>query len=311
MVVITVLALGLLSPVYFHFAGRLTRTVAYLLGQDVADAQRRLRIGETNFRFAQMTREVTPETAGFLDATRVPEYGLLVPPGRGHVFTYVSRRPVPANNLGPYLDLELYHRAESFYGVESAGEALDLLETLELRYFVTALNTARKNSFAAAVHHFNDGSPLAPSRPSTGRIRLITEGPVNGSPFRMLGPRGRRLEIPAYKLFEVVEGAVLVGQAAANATVTAELTLATPLGRTRYRVTQRADAVGRFRLRVPYPSDAPGAGSPHVHALGKWRVSHDGDRFEVAVSELDVAEGREVRLGAPLGRERRSATRES
>jgi asparagine N-glycosylation enzyme membrane subunit Stt3 len=311
MAVTTALALGLLSPVYFHFAGRLTRTVTYLLGEGVADEQRRLRIGETHFRFAQMAREVTPETAGFLDATRAPEYGLLVPPGRGHVFTYVSRRPVPANNLGPYLDPELYQLAQSFYGVEPAAEALDLLEALELRYFVTALNTARKGSFAAAVHHFNDGSPLAPSRPSTGRIRLITQGPVNGRPFRMLGPAGRRVEIPAYKLFEVVEGAVLVGQAAANATITAEVTLATPLGRTRYRVSQQVDAAGRFRLRVPYPSDVPEAGSPHVHALGKWRVSHDGNRFEVDVSELDVAEGREIRVGAPLSRERGSATRES
>ena len=102
--------------------------------------------------------------------------------------------------------------------------------------------------------------------------------------------------MPAYKLFEIVEGAVFVGETEPNARATAELTLTTPLGRTPYRVVGRADASGRLQLRVPYPSEAPDAQQPMVHALGKWRVKLGGDRYEVTVTEIDVREGREIRL---------------
>jgi hypothetical protein len=33
-----------------------------------------------------------------------------------------------------------------------------------------------------------------------------------------------------------------------------------------------------------------------VHALGRWRVELGGDRYEVTVTEIDVREGREIRL---------------
>jgi hypothetical protein len=33
-----------------------------------------------------------------------------------------------------------------------------------------------------------------------------------------------------------------------------------------------------------------------IHALGRWRVRFGGDRYEVAVTEIDVREGREIRL---------------
>jgi hypothetical protein len=104
------------------------------------------------------------------------------------------------------------------------------------------------------------------------------------------------VEVPAYKLFEVVEGAVFVGETEPNARATAELTLTTPLGRTPHRVVGRADASGGLRLRVPYPSEAPDAQRPMVHALGRWRVELGGDRYEVTVTEIDVREGREIRL---------------
>jgi len=65
--------------------------------------------------------------------------------------------------------------------------------------------------------------------------------------------------VPAYKLFEVVEGAVFVGETGPNVRATAELTLTTPLGRTLYRVFGRADASGRLQLR---PLPERGAGRP-------------------------------------------------
>jgi hypothetical protein len=112
----------------------------------------------------------------------------------------------------------------------------------------------------------------------------------------MLRPRGEPVEVPAHKLFEVVEGAVLVGESEPNALASAELILVTPIGRSPYRVFVRADASGRLELRVPYPSEGPNDQQLMVHALGKWRVELGGDRYEVNVTEIDVREGREVRL---------------
>jgi asparagine N-glycosylation enzyme membrane subunit Stt3 len=284
-----------LSPAYSHFAPRISRSTAYLFG-DAVDSRKRLRISWTDYVFARMVREATPETAGFMDPTQPPEYGVLVPPTQGHLFTYIAQRPVPANNLGPYLDRELFERAESFYRAQRPDTALDILEALQVRYFVTGLGRLSPKTFAATVHRFNDGSVWTRNRPSTGRIRLIAEGPPNGRPFRTIGPRGDRVEVPAYKLFELVEGAVFVGETKPNAQATAKLTLTTPLGRIPHRVIGWADASGRLQLRVPYPSETPDAQQPMVHARGRWRVELGGERYEVSVTETDVREGREIQL---------------
>jgi hypothetical protein len=203
---------------------------------------------------------------------------------------------VPANNLGPYLDRDLYQRAQGFYQAKQFSEALEFLESLEVRYFVTSLERLHVNSFAAGVHFHNDGSTARRKRSSTGRLRLVAEGPPNGRPFRTLGPRGEGIEVPAYKLFELVEGAVFVAETKPKARASAELTLTTPLGRIPFRVFGRADASGRLELRVPYPSESPDAEPPMVHALGKWRIKLGSESYEVAVTENDVREGREVRI---------------
>ena len=293
---VSVFGLVMLSPAYAHFAPRISRATEHLIGREVVDSSVRLNPIWTSYAFARMVREATSETMGFLDETRIPEYGVLVPPDQGHFFTYVARRPVPANNLGPYLDRDLYQRAESFYQARRPEAALELLEALQVRYFVTSLGRLRADTFAMAVHFRNDGSASRRNRSSTGRIRLVAEGPPNGRPFRMLRPRGEPVEVPAHKLFEVVEGALLVGESEPNAPASAELALVTPIGRSPYRVFGRADASGRLELRVPYPSEGPNDQQLMVHALGKWRVEFGGDRYEVSVTEIDVREGREVRL---------------
>src|SRR5262249_19574144 len=42
----------------------------------------------------------TPPTAGWLDAAREPEYGVLGPWEVGHILEYVARRPAVADNFG-------------------------------------------------------------------------------------------------------------------------------------------------------------------------------------------------------------------
>ena len=221
---------------------------------------------------------------------------MLVQPEHGHLFTYVAQRPVPANNLGPYLDRGLHQRARFFYEAQQADVALDLLEALQVRYFVTSLGRLQTDSFVAAVHFSNDGSVRTQDRSSTGRIRLVAEGPPRGRPSRTRGPPGAKVEVPTFKLFEVVKGAVFVAETEPNALATAKLTLTSPLGRTPFRVVAQADASGWLQLRVPYPSESPDAQQSVVHALGKWRVELGGNRYAVTVTETDVREGREIRL---------------
>jgi hypothetical protein len=91
-----------------------------------------------------------------------------------------------------------------------------------------------------------------------------------------------------YKLFEVVEGAVIEARAEPDAEVRAELWMLTPLGRRfRYRAVTRADSQGIARLRVPYSTDAAMA----VAAEGPYRVFVAG-----AVRRVEVP-NRAVLLG--------------
>jgi hypothetical protein len=140
----------------------------------------------------------------------------------------------------------------------------------------------------SALHrlHLEDG--LATSGAARWEhFRLITEGPAGGVPLTdVLGIPHRRV-IP-YKLFEIVQGALLEVEAEPGEVVEASLTIATPLRR---RFVYRAEAVagadGRARLRVPYATDAV---TP-THALGPWRVQAGAQRASVAVPESVVAQG--------------------
>ena len=59
----TVFALVMLIPAYSHFAPRISRTVEYRFGDEVAESSARLPVTWTSYAFARTVREVTPETA--------------------------------------------------------------------------------------------------------------------------------------------------------------------------------------------------------------------------------------------------------
>ncbi|MEE8166554.1 MAG: hypothetical protein V3T64_13375, partial [Myxococcota bacterium] len=291
-----------LIPVYSYFMPRITRTVTYLTQSNRSEPKDGLSLVRTLYAFARTVREVTPETKGFLDRSLEPEYGLLVPPSHGHLFTYVAHRPVPANNLGPHLDPDLFDLADSFYRAVDSQEAIEILSELQVRYFVTSLSLLNPGTFAQAVHRRNDISSIRQRSRSTGRVRLIAAGPKNGRPIELVGPPERRSLLPPLKLFEFVEGAVLVAQVEPNALAVARLELRTPRGTSRHSVSQRADESGLLRLRVPYPSETGGPDRPPIHAVGVWRVYIGNDRYDVIVGENDVQEGHEVDLGSPVRR---------
>jgi asparagine N-glycosylation enzyme membrane subunit Stt3 len=244
---------------------------------------------EAAIRFGHAVRRATPDPGGFLQRGVRPEYGILVPPAFGHRFTYTARRPVPANNLGPYLDLEKYRLATRFYQSRNSIEALRLLDRLSVRYVVTFARGARIVTFADHLHLRIDSAGVD-SR-STGRLRLIA--PAEPSPLTTPTDRGNvKIEwgVP-FKLFERVEGALLMVEAKPGTEVIAAIRLEMSVGRSVvYRTVGIAGADGVARVRVPYSTRQTGL----VATPGPWWVRVGDREIRYEVSEVDVRDGHEV-----------------
>jgi dolichyl-diphosphooligosaccharide--protein glycosyltransferase len=257
-------------------------------------------------RFATRVRELTPDPGGFFDASLMPSYGIVTPITMGHHFLYAARRPVPANNLGPYLDIDKYRLVDSFYKTRDREEALQVVERLGARYVVTARGQRRPRSFSQVLHRTHDSA--GPKDPSSGRLRLVEIA----DPIRQAGQEGGRMTIPL-KLFELVEGALLQVKAPASARVRAEIEVTTRAFSFEFRAWGHTDATGVASLRVPYATGQGGA----VSTADRWRVEV-GDRIlEYRVEEVDVQEGRTVEplpgqgQGAALWRAREAESQDS
>jgi asparagine N-glycosylation enzyme membrane subunit Stt3 len=242
--------------------------------------------------FGRSVRAATPETAGFLAPDGDPAYGVLVEPSLGHALRYASRRAVPADNFGVYVDPARLAEVNRFFAARSETDAVEIASRLETPYVVTTLHSALR-AHAGTVQrrlHERDGSALGEGA-HLERFRLVTEGPKGGMPF-LRPPEPSHLA--PYKLFEQVAGAVLELRAAPGAAVRAELPLETPTGRRfTFRAAARAGADGLARLRVPYATEP----TAPTRAAGLWRVHDEGGEREVAVAERDVIEGHVVRVG--------------
>lgn len=245
--------------------------------------QARLSAPESQIRFARSVRDATPQTSGFLDDRLSPEYGLLVDPSVGHAFLYWSRRPVPANNFGPYLDRQKFDDTNLFFFGANADEAVAALDRLGSRFVVTAAHPSTAPlPYGQRLHRgdgYRAGDPVC--EPC---LRLVTEGPENGStrlPMRLLW-------VP-YKLFERVQGARIEIPAPPGTKVSITLGLVTPLDRRFvFELSTEADEDGRARLRVPYSTDVV---SP-VHATGPYRIQIADATYRLEVSEEAIHAGR-------------------
>ena len=245
---------------------------------------------ESQMRFALSVREATPPTSGFLDDRLVPEYGLLVDPSLGHSFLYWSRRPVPANNFGPYLDRQKFDDTNLFFLGADAERSVAALDRLGSRFVVTAARPSASPLPYGQRLHRGDGYRAGDSVCGPC-LRLVSEGPANGSTILPM----RLLHIP-YKLFERVSGARIEIPATPGTNVRMELELETPLDRRFvFEVSTEADADGLARLRVPYATDV----TAPVHATGQYRV-HIGDAtFPLDVSDEAVRSGRLIPFEVP------------
>ena len=280
-------------PLAREHGPRLHATLGFLRGKDAVADRALLSRGGTLMRFAQTVRASTPETSGFLHADARPEYGILADPSLGHVLHYAARRATPSDNFGPYAAPEGFLQTLRVLLGLPEEPALETCRSLGVRYVISNWKPSyRAGSLLHRLHEF-DGLEAA-ELPALSHFRLVAEGPEGGvSVASLLVPS---LEgAVAYKLFEVVEGAVLEAALEPGARVSASALIVTEAGRRfTYRARGVADASGVARIRVPYPTEATGPARAH----GPWRVSSGGSVRCARPSEREVREGASVPVGS-------------
>jgi asparagine N-glycosylation enzyme membrane subunit Stt3 len=139
--------------------------------------------------FGMIVRQVTPETSGFLDPGARPEWGLLTPTTLGHAMVYFARRPVSANNFGPWLDEAKYDAVEAFYVAGDEATAVAIAARLRARFVVTADAAGLAAPELEHRLHRDDGG-AGESGAHLERFRLVAEGPPGGRPLASRFPRG-------------------------------------------------------------------------------------------------------------------------
>jgi asparagine N-glycosylation enzyme membrane subunit Stt3 len=290
-------AVLLALPLAREYGPRLRDTLAHLGGAG-AGSDRALRSpGGTLLRFAQTVRAATPETSGFLDADARPEYGILSDPSLGHVLHYAARRATPSDNFGAYFPQGLMATLRVLLALPEEP-ALATLRELQVRYVVTGWQPAyRPDSLLYRLHEL-DGLEAGGHR-ALSRFRLVAEGPAGGVPLGAILAGADASRLLPYKLFEVVEGALLEIELEPGARAVASAEVITASGR-RFRYSARgvADASGTARIRVPYASEGP-PGSARTRTA--WRIEAGGQRRCVEVSEQAVRSGAVVRVAPSAG----------
>lgn len=233
-------------------------------------------------------RDNTPETAGYLDAREVPEYGILSAWSLGHVLRYEAQRPMVRDGFGDDVGPEGYERGRAYFHSSEEAEGGAILERLRARYVVVwplaweGERVDRESLFRRL--YFHDGSEVAPAVPALARHRLVYESdrvPMEGFP-----------DGPTFKVFEYVAGARISGRAPPETNIEVQLPLWTPRGRYWvYQASGVADAQGRYALRLPY---ATRGGPPSVRTHASYTVSCWRDSKPLVVDESAVRDGTEI-----------------
>lgn len=247
-------------------------------------------------------REHTPATSGFEDASTPPEYGVLSHWSDGHLLRYFSHRPMVVDNFGDDVGVENFRLAHEYY-LSEEERASQILDALRVRY---------------AIFEYRPIAARADVGPDTVFSRLyLQDGAASEESLALRGPRVRRREqaVPAltrhrlvyetepkpqapppgraaFKVYEHVVGARVVGRAEPGAVVEASVELETPRGRRfTWRASTEADSAGRFALRVPYATEgAP----PSVRSAPRLTLRAGGREWELSIPEEAVLLGRDV-----------------
>ncbi|MDP6979907.1 MAG: glycosyltransferase family 39 protein [Myxococcota bacterium] len=294
------LALVLFSPALRSYElPRIASGWAALRGEAPARATGIDRIAQNVAAFSRKVRAATPDTEGFLDQRRNPEYGVIAHANLGHVLHYYGRRATATDPMWSYIGPENWARSLAFFRTKEEGKAIALAGILKGRFVVTT-SGEESETVAGRLHH-RDGRRSEDS-PRLEHFRLVTESTPGRPGFDLLYPKKLGDEPAAtrvsYKLFEIVKGAVLEIDAEAGKRVSASVSLQTADGRSfTYAASDEADDDGHASIRVPY---ATGDTNP-VRASGPYRVSAGFSLARVHVDEVDVLEGRSVAVSFDTG----------
>jgi asparagine N-glycosylation enzyme membrane subunit Stt3 len=248
---------------------------------------------------ADWMRANTPPTAGWLDADEKPHYAVLAPWSGGHVVKYVAHRPVVWDNFGDDVGRENFVAARSYYGSLNEEQALLRIDGLGVRYVVAREDHAKRSgspdprTMMSRLSRFNGGEAVLGGRKTEEpqiHLEALKRHRMIYASVPLTAELGRGE--PHFKLFELVPGARVSGQAPPGARVMARLAL-TPLGYPSffYVATTQADETGRYELTLPYSNEPfssvvkPGA----AYEIGLGRV-----KVDVRVPEAAVKEGRTV-----------------
>jgi len=253
----------------------------------------RTSVAATLADFCREVRALTPETSSYLEPGPDPEYGIVAPANLGHALHYAARRPTATDPFWAYIGRENWDRSLAFQASRSEPEALELAAALKGRFVVTVPGATR-GTIVAQLHERDGGAGFG--RGALEHFRLLTEGPSNGASLQAIAGRGSGGFAP-YKLFEIVRGAVVEVRAEPGQTVTAEVSLVTPRGRSfRYRNRAIVGEDGAAHVVLPYPTDGSPT-APVASAQEPYRL-RVGTREHVLHVNADAVEhGERIRLG--------------
>jgi hypothetical protein len=238
-------------------------------------------------RAARFLARESPPTAGYLDAAVRPEYGVLGAWGQGHVLRYYSERPMVQDNFGPWGGRSGFDAAREYFESRDEEHAVEIAARLGARYVVaTQMGSGQRAPEEGSLARRLTPVPVmggglgfrdAPEQ-ALARHRLVFVSEEMG-----LG-RGRREPPLRVAVYEIVQGARVVGRAPGEAAVEFEVLVRVP-GRPPLRYAARApvDAAGGYELRLPYPSE------------DGYAVRSGARRASLTLSLADVREGRTVR----------------
>lgn len=246
-------------------------------------------------------REHTPPAAEDPYATSSARYGVVSSYLLGHLINLWAERPAVASTFSQAKEhVEGNERAAAVLASEDDEEAFAAARHTGARYVVVTpseflIGRPRFNRQRCLLTHLLDQAGMATEqKPATGHFRLVFD-----SDEQRLRAEGG----PYTRIFEVVPGAVLSGEAEPGAPVSARLKLVTRTGRALdYERRGQADARGHFALALAYPTEPTPELRPAPGQDG-YDVTVGDKRYTVAVSEPMVRDGRELRVQAKAAAE--------
>jgi len=223
-------------------------------------------------------------------------YSVLGPWGDGHILKYVGERPVVQDNFGDDVAPENFARAEEYFAARDESTALTILSRMRTRYvLVRAVGSGHSRGYThdslfTRLYHLkgSSGQPVGPGGRRYPTVEALHRHRMvyRSEPFREGDAE------PYCMLFEIVEGAELVGRADPGADVLVRLRVEPRIGgRFEYAVATRADASGRYVVRLPYSNEAT---TLDVRTGAQYTVRAGRRSRTVSISESDVLEGLRV-----------------